>query len=193
MITYINGSPKLNNSASNKFLNDIKNIEDNTYYIYKDKYEDIINSIINSKTIVIAFPLYADSPTSGVLDFLEYVENNDFDLSNKNLYVVVNCGFFEPEQNETAFRIIKCFCDKKQINFMGGLSIGAGPIIGIRDSKKIYKLLSMSYYKKISLFKNAIYSGEKIDLDMSLSLNKIIYVCAANISWKNTINHANKK
>ena len=75
MITYINGSPKLSNSASNKFLNDIKNIEDNTYYIYKDKYEDIINSIINSKTIVIAFPLYADSPTSGVLDFLEYIEN----------------------------------------------------------------------------------------------------------------------
>lgn len=193
MITYINGSPKLNNSASNKFLNDIKSAEDKIQYVYMNNYEDIIANVINSDTIVLSFPLYADSPTSGVLDFFEYIKNNTIDLSDKNLYYIVNCGFYEPQQNNTAIDIVRCFCENNKINFKGGLSIGAGPIIGIRDSKLIYRILTKSYDNKINEFKEKIQNNKNVDMNITLSLNKRLYVYAANISWKNTIKHANKK
>ena len=185
MITYINGSPKIDNSSSNSFLNDLKSENEKIFYIYKDSYQEIINNIFKSDTIVLSFPLYVDSPTSGVLEFLEYITDNNIDLCNKNLYIIVNCGFLESKNNDTTFEIIKCFCNKNKINFKGGLSIGAGPIIGNRNSKFLYKLLTIPYVKKINKLKEAISNLDEINLSTTLLLvPKIIYIFFANINWK---------
>ena len=191
MITYINGSPKINNSASNNFLKDIYNKKDKINYIYKDKDEDIINNLKDSETIIISFPLYADSPTSGVLNFFEYIEDNNINLVDKNLYVIINCGFLESKQNNTAVEIVNCFFEKNDINFKGYFLIGGGPIVGNRTNI-IYKLLTIPYYFKKNKFKNKINKNENIYLKTSLMIPKWLYVLCANKSWKKQI-YQNKK
>ena len=192
MITYINGSPKINNSASNSFLNDVKTEQDNIYYVYKDNYDKIIDNIIKTNTIVMSFPLYADSPTSGILNFFEYINDKQIDLNNKDLYAIINCGFYESKQNNVAFDIVKCFCKNNGINFKGGLSIGAGPTIGLRNNK-LYKILTKSYENKVNKLKEAINNNCYIELNTTISIPRRLYVYAANISWKKTIRNANKK
>ncbi len=195
MITYINGSPKLNNSASELFLNDIKSKDDKIYYVYKKNYNEIIKSLDKSDTIVFAFPLYADSPTSGILEFFEYLKNNSIDLKNKNLYAIINCGFFESFHNEIAFDIVRCFCKNNNINYKGGFSIGAGPIVGMHNKNLLYKTLTIPYFIKKNKFKKKILNKEECNFNASLLLTKRIYVYAANISWKKQIkeNMKNKK
>mgnify|MGYP003299878163 CR=1 FL=1 len=109
MYTIINGSPKVINSNSSYFINIIaKNLDEyNIFELKKGNYNSIIESINKSKTIILAFPLYVDSPTSITLSFLDYIIDNKISLKKKNIYTIINCGFREGEQNITALNIIK--------------------------------------------------------------------------------------
>lgn len=46
-----------------------------------------------------------------------------------NLYVIVNCGFFEGKQNRYALQVVENWCTKSGMCFMGGIGIGAGPML----------------------------------------------------------------
>ena len=109
MYTLINGSQKNHLSNSRYFLDYISNYLDDytTYDLMYSKFEDIINSVIKSNIIILAFPLYVDSPNTITLKLLDYIYDNKIDLSNKKLYVIINCGFREGTHNITALNIIK--------------------------------------------------------------------------------------
>ena len=91
MYTLINGSQKTKISNSRHFLDYISNYLDdyNTYDLMNHNFTDVINSIIKSNTIILAFPLYEDSPNSLTLKLLDYIYDNNIDLSNKELYVIL--------------------------------------------------------------------------------------------------------
>ncbi|MGM9881437.1 MAG: hypothetical protein ACI31S_01160 [Bacilli bacterium] len=184
MIMYVNGSPKLKKSNSEYFL---KRISDNNRinYLYKDSFDQIIDSVVKCNTIVFAFPLYVDSPPSMVIKFMEYIKDNNIDISDKNIYVICNSGFWESFQNDTAILIIKCFCDNNKANFKGYLEIGAGEIIGKCDKKKIYKLVSIPFLFKIRKFKKCIDSNSYVSLRTTIRpMGKRLYIFLANINWK---------
>ena len=140
-IILVNGSPKGKKSCSNYLLETIKeNIEkDNivSELIINDnriKREEKFNILVNSDVIIIAFPLYVDCLPSCVISFLQEFENY---LNNKKiekeiiLYGIVNCGFFEGEQNKYALKVLKNYTN--HISFLtygGGLGIGGGAFLG---------------------------------------------------------------
>ena len=182
MYTLINGSSKIGESNSNNFLNYISDYSDKyiIYSIKKDNFEDIIKSIKLSSTIVLAFPLYVDSPNTYTLRLLDYMYDNNIG-ENKNIYVVINCGFKEGEQNITALNIIKRFCSKIKANYMGAILIGAGEIVG----KKEYKFISRKALKKLKEFSLCIKENRKCDYiitTMDLLSNRQ-YCFLANRSW----------
>lgn len=182
MYTLVNGSSKIEKSNSGSFLNYISDYL-NEYVIYnirKDKFENIIESINSSDTIVLAFPLYVDSPNTYTLKLLDYMYDNKIGL-NKNLYVIINCGFKEGEQNITALNIIKNWCNKLNINFMGSILIGAGEIVG----KPEYKFITRKARKKLKEFSLCIKNKKRSsDIITSMDLlNNKIYCFLANKSW----------
>ena len=69
MFTLINGSPRNNRSNSKYFLSFIEQKLDNynLFYINKDKFCNILDSISISDAIVFSFPLYVDSEPSSLL------------------------------------------------------------------------------------------------------------------------------
>lgn len=184
MRLYINGSPKLSHSNSEYFINKIKN---NGYikYLYKDNFNNILKNIQRIDTIIFSFPLYVDGPPSKVIEFMEYIEDNNICLKNKNIYVICNCGFLESKQNDIAIDIIKNFCKTNDAIFKGSFKIGAGEIIGKCDKKKIYKIISIPFIIKLKKFKKSINNSTNINLNTTITpMFKTLYVIIANISWK---------
>lgn len=184
MILYINGSPKMENSNSNYFLNKIKNKE-KIKYVYRDKFNDILKDIKKINTIVLCFPLYVDGPTCKIIEFMEYIEKNNIDISNKKIYTIINCGFWEAKHNRTASLIIENFAKKNKAKYMGSFNIGAGEIIGKCEKFWLYKLISIPFLIKIKQFKESINNGSEITLETTIRpMTKRLYIFMANINWK---------
>lgn len=183
MYTLICGSPKSKDSNSMYFLKQISKFLSNYQIkdLKKDEYNDIITNMNGSDTVVLAFPLYVDSPPSITLKFLDYIIDNNIDIKNKLFYVVINCGFREGEQNITGLNIIKCWCKKNKIKYGCAILIGAGEIVG----KPHYKLIcrkALKNLKKFSIFiKNKTVCNEIITT-MDFLDNKI-YCYLANCHW----------
>lgn len=185
MYTLINGSPKIRGSNSSYFLNKITSKLDN-YKLFELKnehgeYRNIIDNIDESSVIVFAFPLYVDSPTSITLDFLDYIVDNNIKLEGKKVYVIINCGFREGEQNITAINIIKRWCEKVDAIYGCSLLIGAGEVVG----KKNYKFISHSALKQLDEFAKII-GEQRIESDVITTmdlLNDKMYCFFANMSW----------
>lgn len=183
MYTLISGSPKINKSNSIYFLNYICNNlgNYNIFELKKDTYEKITESIVNYDVIILAFPLYVDSPTSITLSFLDYIYDNNINIKNKKMYVIINCGFREGEQNISALNVIKRWCEKVGVIYQGSLLIGAGEVVG----KKEYSFISRNVTKRLDYFSNIInskeYCGEIItSIDF---VNNTLYCLVANFNW----------
>lgn len=184
MYTLISGSPKPKNSNSLYFLKNIsRKLDDYKLFELKHKkYEDILENIKKSDTIIFAFPLYVDSPTSITLAFLDYIIDKKIKFENKLIYVVINCGFREGEQNITALSIIKSWCKKVNATYCGALLIGAGEIAG----KEEYKLVSKKALKKLNKFTQKIQAKEKSnDIITTMDyINNNFFCYIANKHWK---------
>ena len=183
MYTLINGSQKKHPSNSRYFLDFISNYLDDytTYDLKHSKFKNIINSIIKSNAIVLAFPLYVDSPNTLTLKLLDYIYDNKIDLSNKKLYVIINCGFREGEHNITALNIVKNWANKVNIDYNGAILIGAGEVVG----KKSYSYITSIAISKLKKFSKCIKvkkQSKDIITTMDLLTNKL-YCMFANKSW----------
>lgn len=183
MYTLISGSPKPHSSNSLYFLKLISSNLD-TYKLFelkKNKYEEILDSINLSDTVIFAFPLYVDSPTSITLNFLDYIIDNNIKLDSKLIYLVINCGFREGKHNITAVNIMKRWCEKVGATYGCSILIGAGEIVG----KENYKFISSKALKKIKQFADTIKSKQK-DKDIITTMDLInnrLYCCLANLCW----------
>lgn len=183
MYTLINGSPKVSDPNSLYFLNYVGNNLNNfnVFSLKKDNYKEILNSIKLSDVILLAFPLYVDSPTSLVLSFLDFIYDNKVNIKEKRLYTIINCGFREGEQNITAVNIIKRWCDKVGAKYSGSLLIGAGEIVG----KEKYKPICRKALKKLDNFSKVIKGKDSTD-DIITTMDFLgnrIYCFLANINW----------
>ena len=69
---------------------------------------DIFHQLQSFDTIVLSFPLYFDALPSHLLSFLLQWEKERKRAAVKvNLYVIVNCGFFEGKQNRYALQVVE--------------------------------------------------------------------------------------
>ena len=183
MHTLINGSQKTKDSNSLYFLNYISKYLDeyNLFDLKKANYNNILDSINISNSVVLAFPLYVDCPTSLILKFLDYIYDNNINLDNKNIYVIINCGFREGYQNINALNIIKRWCEKVKARYSGAILIGAGEIVG----NSHYKFITKKAHKKLHEFSVDISNNSlsKVFITSMDLLNNRFYIMLANYSW----------
>ncbi len=188
-VLLLSGSPKYKNSGSEYYLDILYEELDKNYYIEEEKmlyFNDTLKKKVNdADIIVLSTPLYADALPSHVLAFL--MKMGDLDLSNKILYVMVNCGFLEGIHNVVALRIIKNYCEAHGIKYMGGLGIGGGPV----GYKKIF--YNYPIYKQIKNLGSAINYQKPFENNyVSPLIPRFLYINIANYRWKREINTLKK-
>lgn len=137
-IAFINGSPKAKDSNSGRILNELKGFIDNTALISDYSFtklslrEEEINQLKDFDALVFAFPLYVDAVPSHLLGCLIQLEGYFKELEKKDIkiYALINCGFYEGQQNKVAMEIMENWCEKTDLIWGQGLCIGTGMMLG---------------------------------------------------------------
>jgi len=136
-VMIINGSPKKKGGASAFFAKVLgcmlfpHKVTIKSIGISKD-YREILDSLQNTDAVVISVPLYVDSIPSHFIHFLKQMEQ--YCKNNKcgfKLYVISNSGFVGGHQNQAHLEQYKCWCERANITWGGGLGIGGGVMLHV--------------------------------------------------------------
>lgn len=133
-IAFINGSPKVKDSASGIILEELKQFIDNSsmiseYFFRKPSVtKEEMGKLSESDALVFAFPLYVDGIPSHLLRCLMDLEEYFKSVGNSNIivYALVNSGFYEGEQNKIAIEMMENWCEKAGLIWGQGIGVGAG-------------------------------------------------------------------
>lgn len=123
-----------------------------------------LSQLTEANYIIFSSPVYVDSLPSRMLMFLIHLGMLNLKQYNiKGVIAFSNSGFYEASHNIINLRIIRLFCYKKGIPFIGGVGIGAGEML--ESSKDTCPMESMLKYKILEAFKRV---KECLDSDISL-------------------------
>ena len=142
--------------------------------------KQVEESVVRTQTadhVVLVFPLYVDSVPVTVLSLFSklaqiYAEKQ----APFVMHVVINCGFLESYQNNTAVSIVRLFCKRQGISFGSVLRIGSGEaILGTPFQKRVEAALN-----KLA---QSIISGEAQTYSVQMPLPKWLFIRASNRFW----------
>jgi len=143
-----------------------------------------------SDLLIIAFPLYVDSLPSRLVASLELIadHNGTRKVARKQkLMAIVNSGFPETRQNDTALAICRRFAEEVGFEWVGGLALGGRGTIPGRPLQEVGGA-ARSAIKALDITASAIAENDPVPKEaVSLIAKPIIpswlYVWIANRGW----------
>lgn len=131
-ILLVNGSPKMEESASAYILNMLrKKLASASVCTWANIRQNgvLAEEIKSCDAVVLAFPLYVDGIPAHLLQKLEQSQDQ-LQLSGfkAKVYVIVNSGFFEARQNRIALDMMAEWCKACSLDWGQGLGLGCGPM-----------------------------------------------------------------
>jgi len=136
-ILIINGSPKRKGGASAFFAKVLRTMLFPHKVTYKApgvsrNYESIFAELQNMDIVVLSVPLYVDGIPSHFIRFLQSLEQyNAGNSCHFMLYVISNSGFVGGGHNKPHLEQYRCWCERANITWGGGLGIGGGVMLHV--------------------------------------------------------------
>ena len=193
-IALINGSPKVNNSASGTLLEDIKG--------YLGEKAELIefgfhSPVISSETIealavsdvwVFAYPLYVDGIPGHLLSCLIQLEEARIQNPQIRIYGVVNCGFYEGIQAELALQLLQNWCTKSGFLWSGGIGVGGGGGLAMMPKLQPGQGPKAPIDKALASLSEVILKKEAQDNQyVSVAFPRFLYKLGAQMGWRQMI------
>lgn len=125
--------------------------------------------------VLLVFPLYADGLPTVLLAFLKAWERA-MGEKKPTVSVLINCGFFEPEQNDVAVDMVRLFCRKTGCLFGSVLKIGGGE--AILDTP--FRALVLWKLRKLAA---AVARGRAVTLQCTMPISKGMFLKASTTYW----------
>jgi len=193
-IALINGSPKVNNSASGVLLEDLKrywgeNVEIVSFGFHSSIIpKEIIEELAKMDVWIFAYPLYVDGIPGHLLSCLIQLEEAQLQNLGIHIYGIVNCGFYEGMQAEFALKLLQNWCLKTGFIWSGGIGIGGGGGLAMMPKfepgygpkapidKALRSLSDMVLRKEVQ---NNKY--------VSVAFPRFLYIMCAQIAWRQMI------
>lgn len=179
-IMILNGSPRAPKSNSKKYAELFaKNCTVPTEYfaISKKNHLELCRKMGNFTDVLLVFPLYADGIPVTLLNFFKTLEDNP-PRQKPRISVLINCGFIEPEQNDTAVKMVRFFCKQQGYPFGSLLRIGSGEAILTTP----FKVFVTHKIKKLAC---SVSEGKKKNMKATMPLPKKMFVRASESYWQN--------
>jgi hypothetical protein len=156
--------------------------------------EALLRLVDSSDLLILAFPLYADSLPSRVIAALELIAKHKIAENmpgRQRLVAIVNSGFPEARQNDTAIAICRRFAEEAGIDWAGGLALGGGEMIAGKALSEVGGSVR-NVMKALNLAAAEIAKGEAVpkeaaDLMAKPVLPSRLYVWLANRRWNRQI------
>lgn len=174
----LNGSPRAVKSNSKQYAEIFMKYYDGKseyYNITKTNHADLCEKIDSFSNVLFVFPLYADGLPVTLLNFLKALEENP--PHNKPVIsVIVNCGFYEYQQNDTAVRMMQLFCRQNGYKFGTTVKIGSGEAI----LNTVFKVFVVSKIKKAA---KAIKKNRHKIFNVTMPISKKMFLKASYNYW----------
>jgi len=87
--------------------------------------ETALGAVASADLVVLSLPLYVDSFPAPVIAFLEHVARRGAGRGQAQFALIIQCGFPEKEQNETAIAIARRFASETGWTWLGALALGS--------------------------------------------------------------------
>ncbi len=173
-----------------------RGFETETLFIHKslksdDRRDELLAATNHPDIIVMAFPLYIDSLPYLVIRIMELIAKNrqeKKDLMEQSLVCIVNNGFPESYQNNTAIAICRQFAREAGFNWAGGLALGGGEAI---NGKPLLEVKGMARHaiKSLNLTADALATGksvpqEAVKIMAKPFIPKWMYIWLGGMRWK---------
>ena len=196
----INGSPKGKNSASNMFIDKIKEFLDKEPRIYQankllegeNDFKEL-STILNADVLLFVFPLYVDSLPAPLIKVLNMIEKEASKMNGKfpTVYAISNCGFYEAEQNRLALDIVKNFSYALGMSWMYGIGIGNGGYVASRSKNISKKGSASNVYYALCELGEAMKSHDKTiksnhvkqNVFVTPKMSRFVYKLSGNLGW----------
>lgn len=187
-------SYKIGSYLSNKMLDNGFMVKEYLLRDYNSSNNKSLASLMQliqgSEIIVLTSPLYVDSLPSIVIEAMEVIAAKCCTKKTGNkqgFLAVINSGFPEPVQNDTALKICLNFTRKTGFKWLGGLKIGGGPAIGkqmLEDKQGLLKNMVTG----LDMAAGRLAKGEALTEDVLSLLNKPLapkwlYLTILNFGW----------
>lgn len=162
----------------------------------------LLLAIDKADIVVLISPLYVDSlpyPVTKALEIINEHRKKAGPKNNQRLAAILNCGFPEAHQNNTALAICRLFAREAGFEWSGGLALGMG---GAIDGQAVEKFGGMfrNVKRALELTADAIIKGdsvpqEAVGLMAKPFMPKWLYVWVGNFGWRSISKKygANKK
>lgn len=172
------GSPRKSRSTSESlgayllYQFQKKGLPTETIHIYQtlktDESQDNLLTAVDSYDIVIlACPLYADSPPALVIRALELITKHRKTKkqgTKQQLLAISNCGFPEAQHNDISLAIYRRFATESGFEWVGGLALGMGEAISGRPLVKMGSLVKNAR-RSLELTADALAASQPIPQD----------------------------
>jgi len=97
-----------------------------------ERWSNLEEKFLHADVIALIFPLYVDSlpaETTLALEHLAAARQANKPQQSQRLLAVVNCGFFEAQQNDVALAICEQFAAETGLHWYGSLAICSGGVL----------------------------------------------------------------
>jgi hypothetical protein len=150
----------------------------------------LLDAVDGTDLVVLAFPLYVDSLPAPLTRLLELVAERRSGVASPGtprLAAIVQCGFPEAHQCDTAVGICRLFAERTGMRWAGALAMGMGGSIGgdIRrlpgGGKNILDALKMAAE---SLAKGDAIVAEATTLFARPLMPRWLYTMVGNLGWR---------
>lgn len=177
-ILILNGSPRAPRSNSLRYAKLFADCWPGTAHIQAvtaGNHLELCREVGRNSRLLLVFPLYADSIPVTLLNFLKTLEENPPE-NKPTVSVLINCGFLEWRQNDTAVQMVELFCRQNGYPFGSVLELGSGE--AILDSP--FRGIAARRIKKLAA---AVAKGESRRFHGAMPLTKGLFLRAADSYW----------
>ena len=179
-ILILNGSPRAPKSNSRRYAQlfaEVCGMETDYCNITKTNHLELCGRLEDCTDVLFVFPLYADGLPTSLLQFLKTLEPNP-PQSRPVVSVLINCGFFEPEQNDVAVEMMRLFCSQNGYPYGSVLKIGSGEAILDTPFRRLVRGKLRKLARSMEARKNQIYQ-------VTMPLPKWMFLKASTVYWSN--------
>jgi len=154
--------------------------------------KELLSSVDRADILILAFPLYSDTLPALAIKALEIIAEHRSNMGNpkrQRFAVIVNCGFPEAFQNDTAVAICRRFTKETGMEWAACLSVGGGggvksksELFGGRPMEKmgfLFRKLKISVDRIADHLSGDIKSQEVMEFKINAQEPKLFYALGA--------------